>query len=305
MSRFYKKLITLLMTLTIILTSQGLMLNAQAATATSKAGIVNTLSTPLNVRTAASYDSATLVALAKGSYVTLMSKSNGWWKVEYASGSYGYVNASYIAEITGANAAAVSNSVTSLNVRSGPGTTYAIKSVLPGGKIIMELSSANGWSKILYNGTQTGYASSKYIVTRVLWPVPASSKINQYYVEGTHKGIDIGASIHGVPGDKIIAAANGTVIFSGVLNGYGNVVYINSVVNGQNIQTRYGHLDKPSATKAGDTVSIGQTIGYMGNTGTSTGVHLHFEVRIRSNSGTCLANSESTPVNPLNYVRFN
>jgi murein DD-endopeptidase MepM/ murein hydrolase activator NlpD len=92
------------------------------------------------------------------------------------------------------------------------------------------------------------------------------------------------------------------VVYSGYLSGYGYVVYINSYVNGQYIQTRYGHLACQADVYAGDTVKAGQTIGYMGASGNAEGVHLHFEVRIRASSGTCIANADSTAVDPFNYT---
>lgn len=89
-----------------------------------------------------------------------------------------------------------------------------------------------------------------------------------------HNGIDIGASI----GTPVLAAAQGLVIVArlgGYNGGYGNMIII-SHDNG--IQTVYGHLNSINVTQ-GQTVSQGQQIGEVGNTGRSTGPHLHFEVR--------------------------
>lgn len=90
-----------------------------------------------------------------------------------------------------------------------------------------------------------------------------------------HNGVDLAAAM----GTRIVASAAGKVIVSknnGAYNGgYGNYVVI-SHSNGT--QTLYGHLNKAVAVQ-GSTVAQGQLIGYMGNTGKSTGTHLHFEVR--------------------------
>ena len=93
---------------------------------------------------------------------------------------------------------------------------------------------------------------------------------------GTHGGTDIGASY----GSAIYAAGSGTVVTaynnSAYNGGYGNYAMIN---HGNGIQTLYAHMSVCSVT-VGQAVSAGQTIGYVGSTGRSTGPHLHFEVRV-------------------------
>jgi murein DD-endopeptidase MepM/ murein hydrolase activator NlpD len=275
--------------------------DAAAADASSKAGQVTSAGN-LNVRSGAGTSSAILTKLPSGSYVTLLWKTGNWWYVEYAPSSYGYASADYIKTITGAYPVTVSSAVSMLNVRSGPGSSYAITGVLPSGRTVMVLSSSGGWNRVLYNGTLTGYASAAYLSPATSWPVPASHKINQYF-SASHQGLDIGASVRGVSGDKVVAAMGGIVVYAGTLNGYGNVVYINSVYNGQLVQMRYAHLSSAPLVTTGASVGAGQLIGTMGNTGTSSGVHLHLEVRLRDSSADCLSNTNSTPVNPLDYVK--
>ena len=284
----------------IALSLAGIMPEAAAADASSTVGQV-TATGNLNVRSAASTASAILTKLPSQSYITLMWKTGNWWYVEYAPSSYGYASADYIKTVAGAYPVTVSSSVYMLNVRSGPGASYAITGVLTSGRTVLVLSSSGGWYRVLYNGTMTGYASAAYLSPTATWPVPASHKINQYF-SSTHQGIDIGSSVHGVSGDSIVAALGGRIVYAGVLNGYGYVVYIDSVYNGQPVQLRYAHLSSAPLVTAGTEVSAGQLIGYMGSTGTSSGVHLHFEVRIRNSSADCLANTDSSPVNPLNYM---
>ncbi len=89
-----------------------------------------------------------------------------------------------------------------------------------------------------------------------------------------HNGVDLASSI----GTPVYAAAGGTVIaarMGGYNGGYGNMIII-SHANG--IQTVYAHLNAIYISQ-GQTVTQGQTIGELGNTGKSTGPHLHFEVR--------------------------
>lgn len=86
-----------------------------------------------------------------------------------------------------------------------------------------------------------------------------------------HAGVDIGAPT----GTPIWATKDGTVIFSGVQSGYGNVVIVS---HGGGLTTLYGHQSRIAASN-GKQVRQGETIGYVGNTGRSTGPHLHFETR--------------------------
>jgi murein DD-endopeptidase MepM/ murein hydrolase activator NlpD len=85
-----------------------------------------------------------------------------------------------------------------------------------------------------------------------------------------HKGVDLA----GKEGSDIIAVAAGVVTWADKRYGYGNLVEIN---HGNGYVTRYGHA-KELLVKVGETVKKGQKIAYMGNTGRSTGPHVHFEV---------------------------
>ncbi|MBW3642598.1 MAG: peptidoglycan DD-metalloendopeptidase family protein [Actinobacteria bacterium] len=89
-----------------------------------------------------------------------------------------------------------------------------------------------------------------------------------------HAGVDIGAPT----GTPIWATKDGTVIFSGVQSGYGNVVILS---HGGGLTTLYGHQSRIAASN-GQRVGQGDTIGYVGSTGRSTGPHLHFETRYGS-----------------------
>ena len=125
-----------------------------------------------------------------------------------------------------------------------------------------------------------------------LWPVEGQvtgsfgERIDPFNGEGAfHSGVDIGSSY----GAQIIAPADGVVTFTDVMGGYGKAIMIN---HGNSISTRYGHLSGFAVT-AGQRVHRGDVIGYVGESGRSTGPHLHYEVRIND-----------IPVNPYKYLRI-
>ena len=135
---------------------------ARAATLQSRAGAVTTASGPLNVRSAPNSSAAKVAALPKGSHITLMERSGDWWRVEYGANQFGYCSAAYITPIEG-TPVTVTTASGSLNVRSGAGTGYAKVASLPRGTVAIRLSTGNGWSRILYHGTKTGYVSAQYL----------------------------------------------------------------------------------------------------------------------------------------------
>ena len=98
-----------------------------------------------------------------------------------------------------------------------------------------------------------------------------------------HSGLDIANKT----GKKIIATANGRVSYAGQKTFIGNLVVID---HGYGKVTRFGHLHK-ILVKKGQEVKRGDVIGLLGNSGRSTGPHVHYEVKING-----------TPVNPLNYI---
>ncbi len=123
-----------------------------------------------------------------------------------------------------------------------------------------------------------------------IWPT-SSHRINSYFggrkIFGSysyHSGLDI----HATYGEAIKAADGGTVTKAGYSGSYGNLVVI---THDNGTQTYYAH-NSSIVVSVGQKVYQGQTIAKAGSTGRSTGVHCHFEVRVRG-----------TAVNPLNYLR--
>ena len=137
-------------------------MKAKAADSQSKAGAVTTAHGSLNVRSGASMNYPTVGTLRKGSHITLLSKNGAWWKVEYGKGQYGYCHADYITIIQGSPVKVATQSG-SLNVRSGAGTSYSIQATLGKGEVVLALTTNNGWTRVLYHGTKTGYVSSAYL----------------------------------------------------------------------------------------------------------------------------------------------
>ena len=125
-----------------------------------------------------------------------------------------------------------------------------------------------------------------------LWPVQGhitgafGSRIDPFTGEGAiHRGIDISAP-YGTP---VIAPAGGEVVYADFMSGYGRMVVIN---HGNSILTRYGHMSAFAVT-VGMSVSRGDIIGYVGQSGRSTGPHLHYEVWLHNN-----------PVSPNKFLRM-
>jgi len=98
-----------------------------------------------------------------------------------------------------------------------------------------------------------------------------------------HEGLDVGARI----GNPIVAPADGIVTYSGTKPGFGVVVQID---HGYGLETVYAH-NNSAAVKKGETVKRGSYIAQVGNTGYSTGPHLHYEIRING-----------TAVDPLYFI---
>lgn len=102
---------------------------------------------------------------------------------------------------------------------------------------------------------------------------------------GFHSGVDF----RGYIGDTIRATGKGVVTFAGYNGGYGRSV---EVKHSETLRTYYAHLNKIDVKK-GDIINCGQYIGQLGNSGRSTGPHLHYEINFNNNK-----------INPINYFNF-
>jgi murein DD-endopeptidase MepM/ murein hydrolase activator NlpD len=131
---------------------------------------------------------------------------------------------------------------------------------------------------------------SLYASTPSVWPVrgwvtsPFGNRTSPFSgILKFHEGMDIAAQT----GTPVVAPADGVVIKAGFSTGYGNMVEIS---HGYGLKTVFGHNSRLNV-KAGQRVKRGDVISYVGDTGSSTGPHLHYEVR-----------SNGLPVNPVKYM---
>ena len=141
-------------------------------------------------------------------------------------------------------------------------------------------------------GVDSAVAAQLKPVTELSWPLKGPMKITSPYgermhpiigEEAFHRGVDLRAAY----GSPILAPADGVVLYIGTETTYGNMIV---VLHGGGIATVYGHLWK-FAVQPYERVQKGQILGYTGDTGFSTGPHLHFEVR-----------QDAEPTNPLEWL---
>jgi murein DD-endopeptidase MepM/ murein hydrolase activator NlpD len=148
-----------------------------------------------------------------------------------------------------------------------------------------EQAAASATQVVNEDGTVTTVTDSSTTVTGTgsfIWPVPCSMRVTSRYGNRSdpftgetkyHSGIDIDG--FGNDGQPVIAADSGTVITASSNSGYGNYV----IIDHGSTKTLYAHMSG-LAVSSGQTVTQGQTVGYLGATGRATGTHLHFEVYV-------------------------
>lgn len=150
----------------------------------------------------------------------------------------------------------------------------------------IESTSKNNYEQVAFTAKPNGSQLYKEVFLDSSINTPIKGILTSTFGEQRggymHKGIDLAADI----GTKIGVALDGVVTYSGVNGGYGKVIIVN---HDNNMETVYAHCSKLNVN-VGDKVWKGDVIGEVGNTGDSTGPHLHFEIRING-----------TAVDPLQY----
>ena len=158
-----KKVLSLMLTAILLMGIFVIPIRANAATATPpSAAIVSTGGSRLNVRASPAVTGKWLASLADGTTVTLYERSGDFYRVEYAAGVFGYCHADYLTPLAG-QAATVTTGASTLNVRSGGGTSYSRIASLKNGTQVVVLSTSGGWARVLFGGTRLGYVSTAYL----------------------------------------------------------------------------------------------------------------------------------------------
>ena len=142
----------------------------------------------------------------------------------------------------------------------------------------------------LYNpGTSFRYTSS--------WSIARKHPVSG--VVKAHRGEDWAAT----SGTSISAAGDGIVVYTGSMNGYGNLIVLEHVAkdDGEIIHTLYAHMFKLSHLKMNTAVRCGDSIGLVGNSGTGTGAHLHFEILRNGKKGSPNLIKGHETVNPREF----
>ena len=151
----------------------ALALSATASFANSNEGTVT--ADALNVRSGPSTSYGITTKLYKGDKVEILETSNGWHKIKASNGKIGWVSGDYIKVSSGSTSQPSTSTTkatvtaTSLNVRSGAGTSYSVITKLSKGTVVDVLESAsNGWKKIKTSNGTTGWVSGSYLTTGVV-----------------------------------------------------------------------------------------------------------------------------------------
>lgn len=159
------------------------------------------------------------------------------------------------------------------------------------GKTVSGINFTTNYSNMIYKGgvlpipfPEDNVTLSSYFGYRESFATSTGTS------SSNHKGVDIVGPI----GTKILAVADGVVTISSVdPTGYGYWVEIQHQINGQVFFTRYAHMRSMPFVRPGQNVNAGTELGIQGESGSATGEHLHFEVRMENNEN---------PVNPLKYL---
>lgn len=269
----------------------------------------------VNLRGGPGTEFVSLAVIPQGTALPVLGeKMNGRWIPTSFEGKLGFVLDEFVQPRTGAAPGLAVTPTTpaaapptvmrvtspdGVNLRTGPATSERAILVIPrDSRLTVEGRSTDGtWLQVRYAG-QSGWVHGQFLApadapapastnaSPYIWPVTGRS-ITSYFGPG-QLGIDIDQYPSG--GNSVVAAAGGTVTFAGgdPCCSYGLHVIVE---HADGVETLYAHLQSIEVT-VGQAVAQEQALGRSGNTGRSTGAHLHFEVRVNG-----------TPVDPHSYLR--
>ena len=178
-----------------------------------------TSSVRLNVRSGPGINYSVKTSLSPGQVVVLLSQSNGWYKVKLSNGTTGWASSSYVEKTD-----TYGKSTASLNVRSGPGTNYSIKTALKNGEIVTITKSSNSWYQIKTNFNITGWVSSKYINITTELPSDNTNNDNSPSESKNEAVVNLARAQLGKP---YVWGGNGPNSFD--CSGFTRYVYLNAI----------------------------------------------------------------------------
>lgn len=268
----------------------------------------------LRVRTGPSTSSSVITGVAKGETYKYLGRTGNWTKILYGSSKV-YVSSSYVKKYSVTRYYKIKVMADNLRVRTSSSTSSQQVGSVDSGETYRYLGKKGDWIKFLYNGEKRYVHADyvkKYAVLKLTnsgaskaskdFVTPTSGPITQGYGAASgvygytfHNGIDYGAA----KGTPVYATAAGKVTTSKNYGAYGNYIMMTHTIDGSSFTSLYAHLNSRSVS-VGQTVSQGQLIGTVGETGNAFGAHLHFELH----RGTYVysATSAASSVNPLDYL---
>ena len=210
--------------------------------ANNVSGQVSVTASYVNIRTGAGTNNTIKTVVPYGTKLTLISKSNGWYNVKLENGTTGWISGKYISTIsnnqnsnqssnTYNNFTPCNGKVTSyanLNVRSGPGTNYTIKTRLIYGQVVKLTEKINGWYKITLSNGSDGWVHSDYIkITTEAVSKPSGTTLNNSNTSSNNSNrsavVNLAYSLLGKP---YVWGANGPNSFD--CSGFTRYVYLHA-----------------------------------------------------------------------------
>jgi len=262
----------------------------------------------VNVRSGPGTNHAIVGSRALGQVITVSANSGSWARI----GTGQYVTRDWIAQSTVVSGSRRVNvgAGSVLNIRTGPTTAANVAGTLANNATVNVFERANGFYRIS-SASANQWVSAQFLVATTTPPAATgfirpmtSARVTSEFRSASrpnHNGIDIAGAANNTPQIRASAAGVVTQVVSNCAvgnrscnGGFGNMVIIRHTMNGRRYYTLYAHLSTVRVS-VNQQVASNFHIGNQGNTGDSTGPHLHFEVH---------RDSLWNRVNPRTYINF-